>query len=257
MPRSAAYRTAADTAKRLGVTVRALRVYERHGLVRPGRTEAGWRVYGPEEMARLHQVIALKRLGLSLARIAHLLRGGAVGLDQVLALQEEALLLQKRATDRALDLVRRARARLARGESLPPDDLADLAKETVMTDFKPTPEFQALVDKHVDRDRAKHLHPETWTAEDQAKASAEWGALLAEADRLKHGDPSSPEALDLARRWGDQVRKFTRGDAQLSGQLTTMYREGFSDPKLSGQMPFSPDIWRFMTEAQKRLAEKG
>ena len=82
----------------------------------PARTAAGWRVYGPEEFARLHQIIALKRLGLSLKRIGEMIAGGAIDLDQVLALQEEALSVQKRTTDRALDLVRRARARLAKGE---------------------------------------------------------------------------------------------------------------------------------------------
>ncbi|HWE45494.1 MAG TPA: MerR family transcriptional regulator [Caulobacteraceae bacterium] len=249
------FRTAADAAQRLGVTVRALRVYERHGLVRPGRTAAGWRVYGPDEFARLHQVIALKRLGLSLKRIGEMLSNKAVGLDEVLALQEAALSAQKQTTDRALELVRRARLRLSRGETLPTDDLVNLTKETVMSDFKPSPEFEALIDKHVDRDRVKDLHPGTWTAEDQARVGAEWAALMSEADRLKDGDPSSPQALDLARRWRAQVQQFTKGDAQLTGQMTSMYKEGFSDPKMQGQMPFSPDIWKFMVEAQKRLAE--
>ncbi len=248
------HRTATETARRLGVTVRALRVYERHGLIRPKRTGAGWRVYGPEELVRLHQILSLKRLGLSLSRIADLLKGGTMGLDRVLAMQEEELVLRKRSTDRALDLVRKARARLARGETLPTDDLVELTKETVMTDFKPGPEFEALVDKHVDPKRAEHLHPQGWTPEQQAEAAADWGALMAEADRLKGGDPGSPEALDLARRWRDQVRKFTRGDTQLNSQLTNMYQEGFSDPKMSGKMPFSGEIWTFMSEAQKRLA---
>jgi DNA-binding transcriptional MerR regulator len=256
MSRPAAFQTAAEAARKLGVTVRALRVYERHGLLRPGRTAAGWRVYGPEEFARLHQVLALKRLGLSLARIAELLKGGTVDLDRVLALQEEELLLRKASTDRALILVRRARAKLAGGETLPTDDLVELTTETAMSDFKPSPEFEALIDKHVDPERVKQLHPQPWTAQDQAKASADWGALLAEADRLKDGDPGSPEALDLARRWGAQVRNFTQGDQQIAGQVAGMYQEGFTDPKMSGQMPFSPQIWSFMAQAQKRLAEQ-
>jgi DNA-binding transcriptional MerR regulator len=255
MSRPPAYRTATETARLLGVTVRALRIYERHGLIRPGRTPAGWRVYGPEEHARLHEVLALKRLGLKLGQFAALLKGARFDLDRILALQEDELVLRKRHVDRALELVRRARARLARGDELPTDDLIELTKESVMSDFKPTPEFQALVDKHVDADRAKHLHPGTWTPEQQAEASADWTALMAEAERLKDGDPGSPEALDLARRWGAQVRKFTKGDAQLSGQLTGMYQEGFSDPKMAGQMPFSGGVWSFMVEAQKRLKE--
>lgn len=64
-----------ETARRLGVGVRALRLYERRGLVCPGRTHAGWRVYGPNEIERLHQVLTLKSLGLSLARITQLLGG--------------------------------------------------------------------------------------------------------------------------------------------------------------------------------------
>jgi len=49
-----------EMARRLGVTPKALRVYEREGLVAAGRTEAGWRVYGPAQAARLHQIIVVR-----------------------------------------------------------------------------------------------------------------------------------------------------------------------------------------------------
>jgi DNA-binding transcriptional MerR regulator len=62
-----------ETARRFGVSVKALRLYEQRGLLTPLRTEAGWRTYGPDQIARLHQILALKRLGLPLARIAALL----------------------------------------------------------------------------------------------------------------------------------------------------------------------------------------
>ena len=82
------YLSPAQTAKALGVTVRALRLYEQKGLVRPIRSEAGWRAYGPEALVRLHQVLALKRLGLSLAKITVLVSGRLAKLDAVLELQE-------------------------------------------------------------------------------------------------------------------------------------------------------------------------
>ena len=75
----------AEMAERLGVSPKALRVYERAGLVRPHRTDAGWRAYGPDQQARLHQVLVLKRLGLTLARIGELLSGRLKSLDAVLA----------------------------------------------------------------------------------------------------------------------------------------------------------------------------
>jgi DNA-binding transcriptional MerR regulator len=248
------YRTAAETARRLGLTVRALRVYERHGLVRPGRSAAGWRLYGPVEVARLHQVVALKRLGMTLAQIAAVLTGGSADLDSVLALQEDELARQRQKLDRALALVRRARAKLARDKTLPMEDLVELIKETHMTDFVPSPEFQALVAKHTDRERVKAVHAGEWTAADQARVSAQWADLIAQAERLATGDPGSPAALDLARRWREQVRQFTRDDPQLTASLTAIYREGFADPKMAQHMPLSADVARFMIEAIRRLA---
>ena len=53
---------AKDFIRSMGVSVKALRVYEAQGLVEPVRTGTGWRAYGPEQVARLHQVLALKRL---------------------------------------------------------------------------------------------------------------------------------------------------------------------------------------------------
>lgn len=250
MPRQPEFRTAADTATRLGLTVRALRIYERHGLVRPGRTAAGWRVYGPEEVARLHQVTALKRLGLTLAQISALLRGRGVDLESLLAAQEEQLAARKQRIDKALHLVKQARARLARGETLPADDLVELTKETVMSDQAPGPEMKAIFDRHVDDDRVKHLHPQEWTAADQERVTAEWNALIAEAESLKGGDPASPAAQDLAKRWMAQVAQFTRGDAQVNAQLGAAWREVAADPKASQQMPFSPEVWAFIQKAQ-------
>ena len=79
-----------ETARRFGVSFKALRLYERHGLLKPLRSKSGWRTYGPDQIARLHQILALKRLGLPLARIAQVL-ASADTLDAVLAVQEQAL----------------------------------------------------------------------------------------------------------------------------------------------------------------------
>jgi len=103
-----------ETARRLGVGVRALRLYERRGLVCPGRTHAGWRLYGPNEIERLHQVLTLKSLGLSLARITQLLGGRVADLPALLALQEDVL------TARINDLQRSSQV----GSSSPHEGLA-------------------------------------------------------------------------------------------------------------------------------------
>ena len=70
--------TAAQCAKRVGLTVRALRLYEQTGLIHPRRTDTNWRLYGAREIARLNEILTLKRLGLSLQHIARLLAGQPV-----------------------------------------------------------------------------------------------------------------------------------------------------------------------------------
>jgi DNA-binding transcriptional MerR regulator len=53
--------------------VRALRVYERHGLIDPARSSKGWRCYGPRELQRLNVIVTLKAFGMTLAQIRALL----------------------------------------------------------------------------------------------------------------------------------------------------------------------------------------
>src|SRR3954470_19554934 len=89
-----------ETARRFGVSIKALRLYESRGLLAPLRSGAGWRTYGPDQIARLHQILTLKRLGLSLASIGQLL-ASADTLDGVLALQDQALIQESRRISRA------------------------------------------------------------------------------------------------------------------------------------------------------------
>ncbi len=124
--------TVADCARRTGLTVRALRVYEARGLIVPHRTHKAWRLYGPDQIARLHALVALKSLGFSLARIATLLNDQPADLDRTLALQHATLLDLRDRVDRSLGLVGAARAKHAAGQPLSTDDLITLVKETSM-----------------------------------------------------------------------------------------------------------------------------
>ncbi|MEJ2753733.1 MAG: helix-turn-helix domain-containing protein, partial [Chloroflexota bacterium] len=57
------------------VSTRMLRHYDKMGLLQPSYTDewTGYRYYTIEQLSRLHRIIALKDLGLSLAQIADLL----------------------------------------------------------------------------------------------------------------------------------------------------------------------------------------
>jgi DNA-binding transcriptional MerR regulator len=53
-------------AERTGTTARALRYYEAHGLVRPGRSTNGYRVYDDAELRVVHEIRALLAVGFGL-----------------------------------------------------------------------------------------------------------------------------------------------------------------------------------------------
>ncbi len=61
-----------DLARKTGKTVRALRLYEELGLLRPDRSSGGFRLYGADEVARVYWISKLQDMGFSLAQIQNL-----------------------------------------------------------------------------------------------------------------------------------------------------------------------------------------
>jgi len=114
---SAQFLTPSEAARRLGVSAKALRLYERRGLVTPIRSEAGWRSYGPGEMARAAEVAALRALGLSLAQVARVLGGDAQDLAPALAAHQATLESRLRDLAATVSKVRALRADLAQGKA--------------------------------------------------------------------------------------------------------------------------------------------
>ena len=118
----------AQAARRLGVSAKALRLYEARGLIAPVRTAAGWRAYGPDEMARVAEIAALRELGLSLAQVARVLEGDSESLEPALATHQAALESRVHQLAGAVDKVRRLRADLAGGRPPAPSELERLLR---------------------------------------------------------------------------------------------------------------------------------
>jgi DNA-binding transcriptional MerR regulator len=125
---SAQFLNPSEAAKRLGVSAKALRIYEQRGLIAPLRTEAGWRTYGPEEMARAAEIAALRSLGLSLGQVEGVLGGDTRGLEPALAAHQAILEGQVRQLADTVEKVRRVRADLASGQAPVAGELARLLK---------------------------------------------------------------------------------------------------------------------------------
>lgn len=133
MSNSEQFLNPSEAASRLGVSTKALRLYERRGLLVPVRTEAGWRTYGPAEMARAAEIAALRALGLSLAQVARVLGGDPQLLEPALAAHEATLEGRIRQLADTVGKVRALRADLARGQAPAAGELARMVRPAAGT----------------------------------------------------------------------------------------------------------------------------
>ncbi|MER8827104.1 MerR family transcriptional regulator [Mesorhizobium sp. M0938] len=126
MSSSAQFLNASEAAGRLGVSAKALRLYEQHGLIAPIRTAAGWRAYGPVEMGRAAEIAALRALGFSLAQVARVSKGDSQGMEPALAAHQAVLEDRLRKLVGIIEKIAGLRDGLARGEAPTAGELARL-----------------------------------------------------------------------------------------------------------------------------------
>jgi len=176
---------AAECASRTGLTVKALRVYERHGLIKPLRSPQGWRLYGPKELARLNTIVFLKGLGLTLAQIGEALTGATPSFEKVLQIQLDTLRARRSTADKAIGLVEAALGRLKIRKHLSIDDLCALVRSGEMG------EVQVI---------RKELAYEMFTAEERMRWFA-YAATRSEERQfdLEHFEAASAIVAQLAK----------------------------------------------------------
>jgi Lon protease-like protein/DNA-binding transcriptional MerR regulator len=189
--------------------VRALRVYEREGLVAPVRSDKGWRRYGPAEVARLNTVVSLKALGLTLGQIRQVLAASPPPLSQILDIQIEAWQARHAAAEQALRLLEAARSRLSAAEPTL-EELCGLVRTLGLNAgddmSNPGVLYRRLINESLSAEEERAWN--TWWAghpEDaaQSRRMVEMTRVLhAEVEQLTAGDadPASALAQGLVRR---------------------------------------------------------
>lgn len=240
---------AADVARRFGITIKTLRLYEDAGLIRPVRDGHGWRTYGQVECERLHVVLLLRRFGLTIARIGELLANRSPDLTAVLNLQEQALKDQRRRIDEALMLITRARDRLITGEAVDPAALAELARWEPLR-LRWTPALEKLAADTFTADQQRRLARIAPTIE------AEWNMLYRDLDDIAGDAPDTPRAMDLGSRASLLIARMTGGDDGMRGALTRFWQDGFADPVVAASLPMDAARWHFLGAAMAAHARK-
>ncbi|MCB9697014.1 MAG: MerR family transcriptional regulator [Alphaproteobacteria bacterium] len=120
-------RTVSEVAALTGVTVRTLHHYDEIGLVSPEeRTEAGYRLYGDQDLARLHDALFWRSLGFPLEEVRALLDDPDRDALEAMAAHRERLLAELGEVGARLAALDAAIARASAGRPWTDDDLTAL-----------------------------------------------------------------------------------------------------------------------------------
>ena len=192
-----------EAAALAGVSAKTLRHYDRIGLLRPGEiSQAGYRLYGQAELARLREILLLRELDFSLREIAGLLE--VPERDRVSALRRQRELLEgkRRRLDGIIALV---------------DGLIE-GEDTM--NFKPfhKEEWRAAREAYAKETGERWGHTEAYRESrrredmrsdaDRERAGEEMDALLRRFAALREQSPDCPEAQELVRAWQAHLTKW-------------------------------------------------
>lgn len=213
-----------EFAKLAGVTVKTLRHYDRHALLTPRRTDAGYRTYTDCDLERLEQVIALKFLGLPLKQIKILLEGTNLTLTEALRAQRDALEEKQRTLERALQAIRAAEESLRPGETPDPTVLKTIIEVTHMQ--QGIEQMKRYYSEKGWEQRRRYY---------EEGPSPAWIALYREANKMLEADPGSPEAQALADRWLDLSVRAYRGDPHVQIDSPTAWADRENWPRAMKQ----------------------
>lgn len=212
-----------ELASRTGLTVRTLHHYDKIALLTPSaRTDAGYRLYNRADIAQLHRVQALRRLDLSLAEIAELLKGNGADLQQVIEQQVISL-------DRQLTQTTQLRDRL---KTL--SEMLRIEDEPSLDYWLSTLEMMSMFGKYFSEDDIAVLRQRKES--NQGEASVIMRPLVVAVRALMDGGiaPDNPQALELARQWMKTMNIVMAEDPRLFVKLEEMTRNELSVQALTG-----------------------
>jgi DNA-binding transcriptional MerR regulator len=241
-------KTVGEIARIAGVSVRTLHHYDDIGLVSPARrSEAGYRLYGPDDVERLQEVLFFRELGFPLADIRR--RIEEPGADRAAVLARQRRLLERRAVRvaamiAAVDAAIEARRR---GTTMTNEEMLE-----VFGDFDPAEHAAEAEQRWGDTEAYRESARRTarYTKDDwerMGRESAEIDAAF--AGLMEAGvPPDAPEAREAAERHRSHISKwFYECTPEIHAGLGQMY---VADERFRERIDrTAPGLAAYMSEA--------
>ncbi|MBF3710966.1 MerR family transcriptional regulator [Burkholderia pseudomallei] len=233
-----------ELAKRCGLTVRTLHHYDAIGLLKPSaRADNGYRLYDRNDIARLHQIQALRRFGLALADVGAYLAQPGTPLASIVSRQIAML-------DRQIEQAARLRERLVQLHR----ELADGAQPE-LADWLKTLELMTMYDKYFSDEELARLP----MYRNRQAPDPEWTALVDAVRALMDTGvaPEDERVRALSVRWMTMLVRDTNGDPRILAKLNLMHDR---EPSMQTHVGISPAlrdyVLRAFSETKMRIYER-
>ncbi|HKR01284.1 MAG TPA: MerR family transcriptional regulator, partial [Pyrinomonadaceae bacterium] len=226
---------------RAGVTVRTLHHYDRLGLLKPSRyTEAGYRLYGERDFARLQQIVMLKFIGLPLKEVKELLDHRELDLQATLRLQRDIVEEKRRHLDTVILAIERAEKALEASDGPDWETFKQIIEVINMQND------MEWMKKYYTEEQLAEL-AERGTPEVLEKGQRDWAELIkdVEAAASEGVDPQSERAQALAARWSALIEAFTGGNPGIRENLARLYADQANWPSTFNK-PYSDEVGSFI-----------
>jgi DNA-binding transcriptional MerR regulator len=236
-----------DLARRTGLTVRTLHHYDAIGLLKPSlHTEAGYRLYTADDIARLQQVLSLRQLGFSLEEVRICLDRPGFSPLEIIGLHVERLREQ---IERQRQLCERLEAlafHLRAAGSVSADEFLRTIEEMTM--------LEAMQEKYFTPEQLRVIKERREQAgqERLERAQEDWAELIAliRTEMEKGTDPADAKVQALARRWQDLLHKSSAGDPEIQKAMKRLWEEqGDNLAATFGSKYDSRPVWGYITKA--------
>ncbi len=193
--------TVGELAEVAGVTVRTLHHYEEIGLLLPlERSDAGYRIYGPDEAARLQRIRIYRALGFPLEGIRELLDDPTVSREQALRRQLDDLRSHHAETGRLIRTIERTLESIAEEEPMSAAEMFEGFEE--LTDAPD--EIRAHHRAHAAETHERWGETDAWresTKRTRSYSKEQWVRIRAESEAL---EARMAELLDEGERPDDE-----------------------------------------------------
>ena len=242
-----------DVVRRTGLTERAIRFYEKNGLLRAARTAAGQRVYGDDTLRTLAIVRVLKRAGFSLSEIRKLIQA-SMPVRLIVQAQMDSLKSAATSIQQSIRLLSALQSELDRDPASEANILGRIAD--ISEQSEPNAAWRAIFDRYFSKDRQdawSKMNEKLTRSVDADQHNKAWLKLIADIKGVLPVEPSSKKAQQLLARWDALMEPFNRVASARQKKEAKEFWSRVGEWGSSVDQPMTQSVADFVTAA--RLAK--